>query len=100
MYGKVTVRQFPSHDDVLRYSVCEVGSGENKRAWIGSMEVNAPITSTGLKREWVSSGDICTPLLEYQTMAGGFGTPLGRTDGYLSMWENYLRYAPIIKDYL
>lgn len=100
MYGKVTVRQFPSHDDVLRYSVCEVGSGENKRAWIGSIEVNAPITSTGLKREWVSTGDICTPLLEYQTMAGGFGTDVGRTDGYLSMWENYLRYAPIIKDYL
>ena len=100
MYGKVTVRQFPSRDDVLRYSVCEIGSGENKRVWIGSIEVNAPITSTGLKREWVSTGDICTPLLEYQTMTGGFGVNVGRTDGYLSMWENYLRLTPIIKDYL
>ncbi len=100
MYGAVTVRQFPSRDDVLRYSVCEVGKGNNKKAWVGSIEVNAPITSTGLKREWVSTGDICTPLLEYQSMAGGFGVNVGRTDGYLSMWENYLRLAPIIKDYL
>ena len=100
MYGKVTVRQFPSHDDVLRYSVCEIGDSGNKRAWIGNMEVNAPITSTGLKREWVSTGDICTPLFEYQSMTGGFGTDVGRTDGYMSMWEKYLRLTPIIKDYL
>ncbi|MBQ3325966.1 hypothetical protein IJG79_02365 [Candidatus Saccharibacteria bacterium] len=99
MYGTVTVRQFASNNDNLRYTIFEIGEGNNRRAWIGGIEVNAPITSTGLKSEWVSSGDICTPLLEYQTMTGGYGNPAGRTDGYEDMWE-YIRRMPIIKRFL
>lgn len=99
MYGTVTVRQFPSNNDNLRYTIFEIGEGENRRAWIGGIEVNAPITSTGLKSEWVSTGDVCTPLLEYQTMTGGYGNPEGRTDGYQDMWE-YIRRMPIIKRFL
>ena len=78
----------------------EVGHGDFKKAWVGGIEANATITSTGLKSEWVSSGDVCTPLLEYQTMTGGYGVPDGRGDGYESMWENYLSLVPIIKRYL
>lgn len=100
MYGDVTVRQFPSEDDNLRYIMFEVGHGDNKKAWVGSIEVNATITSTGLKSEWVSTGDVCTPLLEYQTMTGGYGVPDGRNDGYESMWEKYLSLMPIVKKYL
>lgn len=100
MYGEVTVRQFPSFNDELRYLVCEVGKKDEKKAWIGTIEVNAPMTSVGLTAGWVSSGDICTPLLEYQTMAGGYGEADGRTDGYESMWEKYLSQMPIIKKYL
>lgn len=100
MYGRVTVRQFPSLNDELRYLVCEVGKKDEKKAWIGTIEVNAPMTSVGLTAGWVSSGDICTPLLEYQTMTGGYGETEGRTDGYQSMWEKYLSQMPIIKKYL
>jgi len=100
MYGEVTVRQFPSFNDELRYLVCEVGKKDEKKAWIGTIEVNAPMTSVGLTAGWVSSGDICTPLYEYQTMTGGYGKPDGRTDGYESMWEKYLSQMPIIKKYL
>ena len=106
MYGEVTVRQFPSFNDELRYLVCEVGKRDAKKAWIGTIEVNAPMTSVGLTAGWVSSGDICTPLYEYQTMTGGYGTVVvnsvgvARTDGYESMWEKYLSQMPIIKKYL
>lgn len=100
MYGDVTVRQFPSEDDNLRYTMFEVGHGGNKKAWVGSIEANATITSTGLKSEWISTGDVCTPLLEYQTMTGGYGVPDGRNDGYESMWEKYLSLVPIVKKYL
>lgn len=99
MYGTVTVRQFPSYNDNLRYTMCEVGRGDDKRAWVGGIEVNATITSTGLKSEWVSTGDIGTPLLEYYTMTGGYGNPAGRTDGYVDMWE-YLDLMPLIKRYM
>ena len=100
MYGKVTVRQFPSMDDSLRYLMFEVGEGNNKKAWVGGMEMNAPITSTGLKSEWISTGDIATPLFEYQTMTGGYGVPDGRNDGYEDMWPKYLSQMPIVKKYL
>ena len=100
MYGTVTVRQFPSYNDELRYLMFEVGNGDNKKAWVGGIEVNAPITSTGLKAEWVSTGDVGTPLFEYQTMTGGYGVPDGRNDGYESMWEKYLSLVPLIKRYL
>ncbi len=99
MYGMVTVRQFASNNDDLRYTIFEIGEGEKRRAWIGGIEMNAPITSTGLKAEWVSTGDICTPLLEYHTMTGGYGNAEGRTDGYEDMWE-YIRRTPIIKRFL
>ena len=102
MYGRITLRQFPSIDDTLRFVICEVTdavSGE-KKVWIGGIEVNSPITSTGLKREWVSTGDVCTPLYEYYTMAGSYGVDVGRKDGYLSMWEKYLKFVPIIRRYL
>lgn len=100
MYGEITVRQFPSFNDELRYLICEVGKKEEKKAWIGTIEVNAPMTSVGLTKGWVSSGDICTPLYEYQSMSGGYGVNTGRTDGYVSMWEKYLSQMPIIKKYL
>ncbi|MBR2589150.1 hypothetical protein IKE84_02320 [Candidatus Saccharibacteria bacterium] len=100
MYGEVTVRQFPSMDDSLRYSMFEVGHGDYMKAWVGGIEVNATITSTGLKSEWVSTGDVCTPLFEYQTMTGGYGVPDGRNDGYESMWEKYLSLMPIVKRYI
>ncbi|MBR5621434.1 hypothetical protein IKW75_03080 [Candidatus Saccharibacteria bacterium] len=100
MYGKVTFRQFPSFDDSLRYTICEVGEGDERKVWIGGIEVNAPISSTGLKTQWVSTGDICTPLLEYRTMTGGYGTDIGRRDGYYSMWERYLKFIPVIRRYL
>ncbi len=100
MYGEVTVRQFPSFDDSLRYTMCEIGEGDERKVWVGGIEVNAPISSTGLKTEWISTGDICTPLLEYQTMVGGYGTDIGRRDGYYSMWEKYLKFMPVIRRYL
>lgn len=100
MYGKVTFRQFASEDDSLRYEMCEVGEGDERKAWVGSIEMNAPISTTGLKTQWISTGDLCTPLLEYTTMTGGYGTDLGRKDGYYSMWERYLKFVPLIRRYL
>ena len=125
MYGDVAVRQFPSMDDKLRYTMIERGFSQYKKAWVGAIEVNSPITSTGLKREWVSSGDILTPLYEYKTMTAGYGeeitgerisggidargVPITVTldaeggkvpDGYLSMWDKYLKLVPMIQRYL
>lgn len=100
MYGEVTVRQFPSNDDNLRFTMCEVGKNSDKKVWVAGIEVNSPITSTGLKKEWVSTGDICTPLYEYKSMTSGYGDAEGRTDGYESMWEKYLSQMPLIKKYL
>lgn len=110
MYGEVAVRQFPSLNDELRWIMLERGEGEAKKAWVAGIEVNATITSTGLKSEWVSTGDICTPLYEYQTMTGGYGEPIQDDGsfateeamhmGYESMWEKYLKLMPIVRKFL
>lgn len=101
MYGKVKVSQFPSFDDQLRWTMMENEKDGERRAWIGGVEVNAPITTTGCKAEWVSTGDIGTPLYEHENMAGGYGDAEDRNgQDYVSMWKYYLRQMPIIKRYL
>ena len=126
MYGEVAVRQFPSMDDEVRWMMLERGFGLSKKAWVGGVEVNSPITSMGLRREWVSSGDVATPLYEYQSMADGYGEEItgeasfvpsnvpGMPDipvvlddaggkvpeGYLSMWNKYLKLMPVVQKFL
>lgn len=109
MYGEVMVRQFPSMDDEVRWTVIDRGEGNLVRAWIAGIEVNSTVTSTGLKSEWVSTGDICTPLFEYQSMTGGYGeaikeesegAEMAKREGYEDMWEKYLKLMPVVRKYL
>lgn len=109
MYGEVTVRQFPSMDDEVRWTVIDRGDGDSTRAWMAGIEVDTTVTSTGLKSEWVSTGDICTPLFEYQSMTGGYGevikeesegAEMARREGYEDMWEKYLKLMPVVRKYL
>ncbi len=70
------------------------------RAWIGGIEVNAPVGTTGLREQWVNGGDLTTPAYEYDIHADEYGNSNLTSGHYVDMFENYLQHIPIIKQYI
>ncbi len=99
IYGKYKIEVFPSKDGKLRYMFCRDGNG---RAWIGGIEDDSELQSTGLKKSWINGGDLTTPALEYDTQSAGYGKidPDLSSPHYLDMFDNYLSKSPIIREYL
>lgn len=97
IYGEATSEHYPSADGKLLWTFNRDQSG---RAWIGGVEVQSPVSSVGLRTEWGQIGDYGTPLYEYKVQDGSYGDRLDQRKGYVSMWQNYLSKAPIIRQYL
>jgi hypothetical protein len=99
IYGMIEVEAYSSKDGELKYLFCSDAEG---RTWIGGIEKESEIQSTGLYTEWINPGDMGTPGFEYGSQTGGYGDPnIKRGDGaYEDMFRNYLRRTPIIQEYL
>jgi hypothetical protein len=101
LYGQVTVEVFPSSDGLLKFMICKDAAG---RVWVGGVEDNSEIQSTGLKKSWIEGGDLTTPAFEYKKgrtdQTGGYGNEKMRNGSYVDMYENYLKKFQIIQDYL
>lgn len=103
IYGKYNANVFKSKDGSLKWTIMEDESG---KAWVGQVEMDAPITSTGLRAEWVASGGFGVPAYEYPDYAEGYGDndDVIATSGYsgvryVSMWKNYLAKIPMIQEF-
>jgi len=97
LYGKIVIEVFPSKDGRFEYMFCSNSSG---KTWIGGIQDNSEIQSTGLRKTWVSGGDLTTPALEYEDLAGNFGNDRERIGPYVDMSENYLSKIPVIREYI
>ncbi len=101
VYGQISVEVFPSKDGRLKFMFCKDDAG---RVWIGGIEDDSEIQSTGLKKSWVEGGDLATPAYEYKTgrtdQTGGYGNDKMRNGPYVDMYENYLKKIPVIQEYL
>jgi|GEM_PF-1047210 hypothetical protein len=101
VYGQVVVEVFPSKDGALKFMFCKDAAG---RVWIGGVEDNSEIQSTGLKKSWIEGGDLATPAFEYKTgrtdQTGGYGNDKIRNGPYVDMYENYLKKIPVVQEYL
>lgn len=97
LYGKVEIEVFSSKDGKLKFMFCRDEMG---RAWIGAIEDDSELGSTGLKRSWVDAGDLITPAYEYDNETGGYGNPQRRNGQYVDMFEKYVSKIPIIQEYL
>ena len=99
VYGHFKVQHFHSKNGKLRYSFSQDDYG---RAWLGGIETNSPITSTGLRRDWVKAGDIATPIYEYKQVVdgSGYGDAGDEKGHYIGMWRSYVSKIPLIQDYL
>jgi hypothetical protein len=99
LYGDIDIEVFGSQDGELNYMFCK---DKNNRAWIGGIETNTPIQSTGLHKSWVDGGDMSTPAYEYMTMVGDskYANYEMENGHYVDMFKNYLSWSPLIQRYL
>jgi hypothetical protein len=101
LYGKMIIEVFPSKDGSLKYMFCSDSLG---RTWIGGIENNSEIQSTGLRKTWIKGGDLTTPAFEYKDSiddrTGGYGNEAARVGPYVDMHKNYLSKIPVIKEYM
>lgn len=97
LYGKVLMEVFPSEDGSLIYLLC---SDESGRAWVGGIEEEGEVQSTGLKKNWITGGDLTTPAFEYLQQSGGYGNKDLTKGGYVDMFKDYLSKVPLIQDYI
>lgn len=95
--GQVLVEGFASNDDQFVWMFC---NDERSRTWIGNIEVNSPLTSTGCHHNWMAGGDLTTPLYEYTNQAGNYGDPSDTRKGMIGMWNQYLSKIPLIQEFL
>ncbi len=95
-YGAYSARTFLSKGGALKWTIME---DEQGRAWVGQVEVQSPITSTGLRSQWVRAGNLAMPLYEYAEQDEGYGDYSDTKGRYVSMWNNYLSKIPLIREY-
>lgn len=95
--GAATVEGFCSHDGQYNWLFCQDAKG---RVWIGAVEAISPITSTGLRRDYLMMGDLMTPLYEPTSQAGIYGDRNDTKGARQCMWNNYLSNIPLIQEYL
>lgn len=96
IYEGAVGRMYDSKDGRMTYLFLET---RDRKACLASVQTKAPITSTGLRREWVKGGDLVTPLYEYASQDSGMGDPSDIKGRYVGMWKNCVSKFPIIKDY-
>ena len=97
LYGKIVIEVFPSKDGRLEYMFCRDSSG---KIWIGGIQDNSKIQSTGLRETWISGGNLTTPAFEYEDLAGNFGNDKEKIGPYVDMFKNYLSRVPVIREYI
>ena len=94
--GATDAEVFASKGGNLRWTFCSDHAG---RSWVGNVEFASPLTSTGLRRDWIDPGDLATPLYEYTKQSSDYGDQSDTKGSYTSMWKNYLSRIPMIREY-
>lgn len=96
--GPTFVKCYKSNNGEYLYSFDRDSRG---RAWISQIEaLKSPVTSTGLRREWVDGGALLTPVYEPSREAGEWGDPKDVRGANVCMWNGYLKHVPLIADFV
>lgn len=95
--GRVIVDGFKSYDGQYNWLFCRDSKG---RAWVGQVEAISPMTTMGIRRDWIALGDFMTPLYEHTSQAGIYGDRNDTKGARQCMWSNYLSNVPLIQEYL
>ncbi len=95
--GVVRAEGFKSHDEQYLWLFARDRLG---RAWVLQVEAVSPITSTGLRRDWLEMGDFTTALYEPTKEAGIYGDRDDTKGARQCMWKNYLSNIPLVQEYV
>lgn len=96
--GPTFVKCYKSNSGEYLYAFDRDSRG---RAWIGQIEnLQSPVTSTGLRRDWVDGGALLTKLYEPSREAGEWGDPKDVRGANVCMWNGYLKYVPLIEEFV
>jgi hypothetical protein len=96
IYGRVTVSVYPSKDGELKYAF---NRDEMGRSWISQIDINASVTATGVRQEYVDGGMLTTPAMEYESQANGYGNAAITKGSYLDMYTNLLSKMEVIQKF-
>lgn len=99
IYGDVNISVYSSKNGKLNYLFCEAVVNSKEKIWIGGIEMNGEIGSTGVRNVWVKGGDLTTPAYEYAKQAGGYGDPSDSVGRYVDVYEKYISKIPVIEKY-
>ncbi len=104
MYGVVGMNCVRSKDKkltyIFNYANVTYDNGQSEPVvWLGGVETNSPVTSGGIRRDWVAAGDLGTPVLEYVDQDAGYGEKTKTRGPYMSMWRNYVSRIPLIRNF-
>ena len=95
--GRVTLEGYQSLDG---QAIWLFGRDEKQRVWVEQVEAVSPLTTLGLRRDWLVVGDFMTPLYEHSNQAGIYGDRNDTKGARQCMWNNYLSKIPLIQEYL
>lgn len=99
LYETITYEVYPSFDDSLRYLCCR---SKDNNVWIGMIEyTQSQLTPNLMHKKWIDGGALTAPAYEYISQDKGHGNAADiKEHTYIDMWEQYLKHAPIIQEYL
>ena len=95
--GQVNAESFRSADGQAIWLFCSDDWG---RSWLGNIEIVSPLTSTGCRRDWLSAGDLATPLYVTSAQAANYGDANDTRKGLVGMWNQYLSKIPVLQEFL
>lgn len=105
IYGSVKVRVYPSEDQSLFYQLCQAevvdpkSSATRNVVWVGSVETNSTLGSTGVRNEWVKAEKLTVPAFEYrgQDQARYYADYNHNKGNYVDMYNGYISKIPVIQ---
>ncbi len=95
-YGEIKMEAVPSNNNKFTFIFCR---DNLNRVWVGSIEDDSQVQSTGLKKNWVNAGSLTTPAYEYASQTGGWGNSRVHSGEYVDMFQRYLSQIPVIRSY-
>lgn len=95
--GPTTMEGFVSQDGQYLWLFCR---DEKNRVWINQVEAISPLSTCGVRRDYVVMPDFTTPLYEYTSKAGIYGDRSDTRGAKQCMWRKYLSNVPLIQEYI